>query len=427
MTALLPHILVIHRWRDHHARYEDYIDHRTHHVTYVTTGLGRESVPAAAAGTVTVRATDDPAEVSAAADTLAVRFGAPARVVALNEGDLETAADLRTRLGCPGQDPAGLAPFRDKLVMVRAVAAAGLRTPESADAPDPAAVKEFAQTHGWPLIVKPRRGTASRGVLRLDSPDDLPALEGLEPEDRIVQTYCGDPIYHVDGLWTGEALGPWRASRYVNTCAGFGAGTALGSVEEDDPELLGPIGEFTAAAAEALGGRQPWVFHLEVFAGPADGGAGAVRVTFLEAGWRVGGAEIPFVWREVHGVDLMAAAAAVQLGRAPRLPEPAPRPGGRVGGWLLVSSPVPAPCTVTAVHGADRAEALAYAQVVPEPGYAMPRIGGYEHVGARFRFRGASTAEVRDAVTATAAAVRLECVPDRDGEPRSRAACGLDR
>ncbi|MEU8520556.1 biotin carboxylase [Streptomyces sp. NBC_01216] len=422
MTALLRHILVIHRWRDHYARYEDYIDHRSHHVTYVTTDLGRESVPVAAAGSVTVRATDDLREVHQAADTLSVRFGAPDVVIALNEGDLETAAQLRARLGCPGQDMTALAPFRDKLTMTRAVASAGLRTPAFADAPDTAAVKEFAQEHGWPLVVKPRRGTASRGVVRLGSPDDLVTLEALEPEDRIVQAYCGDAIYHVDGLWTGTGLGPWRASRYVNTCAEFTAGAALGSVEEDDPALLEPIGAFTAAVAKALGGRHPWVFHLEVFVGAeADG---SVRVTFLEAGWRVGGAEIPFIWREVHGVDLMSAAVAIQLGGPVELPA---LTAGRVGGWLLVPAPVAAPCRVVAAHVPDAPDTYAYAQVVPVPGQVLPKVGGYEHVGARFRFRGTSSAEVREAVVATAGRVSLECVPDvRTGRP-PRVVCGLDR
>lgn len=425
MTALPRHVLVIHRWRDHYARYEDYIDHVTHKVTYVTTDLGRESVPTAAAGSVTVRATDDLRAVRQAADTLSVRFGAPDLVVALNEGDLETAAQLRAQLGCPGQDMTALAPFRDKLLMTQTVALAGLRTPAFADAPDTAAVKEFAQEHGWSLVVKPRRGTASRGVVRLGGPDDLVALEAQEPEDRIVQAYCGDTIYHVDGLWTGTELGPWRASRYVNTCAEFTAGAALGSVEEDDPALLEPIGAFTAAVAKVLGGRHAWVFHLEVFVGTDDDGS--VRVTFLEAGWRVGGAEIPFIWREVHGVDLMAAAAAIQLGRAPELPDGRSEGAAQVGGWLLVSSPVPAPCTVVAAHTPGPAQALAYAQVVPKPGYVLPKAGGYEHVGARFRFRGATTQEVREAVLATAAAVSLECVPDRSDERAPRVACGLDR
>ncbi|WP_328627743.1 biotin carboxylase [Streptomyces sp. NBC_00353] len=398
-----PHILVVHRWRDEHALYENYIDHTTHRVTYVTTELGWSSLPPAAAGVVEVTATDDFGQVSAAAATLTALFGAPDRVVALNEGDLDTAAGLRARLGLPGQSPQDLARFRDKLVMCETVSAAGVRTPAFADAPDAAAVRAFADTHGWPVIVKPRRGTASRGVLRIDSPAGLSALDELPGEDRLVQEFCADRIYHIDGLWSGGRLGPWRASRYVNSCADFTTGAVLGSAEEDDPQLLDALGEFTASIAGALS-SEPWVFHLEVFVGT--GPDGRPNLHFLEAGYRVGGAEIPFVWREVHGIDLMAAAVDVQLGRRPALTEPKT---WHTGGWLLVPTPVPAPCRVIAAEPLTALVDGPYAQVVPPAGYVVPRTGGYEHVGARFRFRSLCTREVESAIAKAAAEFRLEC------------------
>lgn len=401
------HILIIHRWRDRHALYERYVDHRTHRVTYVTTRLAAVSVPEAAAAVRVVPATDDLAEVAAAVDELSARFGRPDRVVALNEGDLDTAALVRERLGCPGLDTTRLAVFRDKLVMAETIAAAGVRIPAFADAPDEAAVRMFAESHGWPLIVKPRRGTASRGVIRLDSEKDLALLRAIPAEPRLVQAFCGDPIFHIDGLWTGDGLGPWRASHYLNTCVEFTRGQALGSVEVDDAELLPVLEEFTAAAVGALS-AQPWVFHLEVFVGAGSGGR--PQVTFLEAGYRVGGAEIPFVWREVHGIDLMAAAADVQLGRDPHLRTPA---RWRTAGWLLVPTPVPAPCRVTAweLPEPPAPGEGPYAHVVPQVGQVIPRVGGYEHVGARFRFRGDSSGEVEKAILQTSLRFCLECVP----------------
>ncbi|MCF3137334.1 ATP-grasp domain-containing protein [Streptomyces olivochromogenes] len=418
------HIVVVHRWRDRHARYEDYLDHRAHQVTYVTTRLARDSVPAAAAAAVVVPATDDTEAVWRAVTGLRARFGPPDRLLALNEGDLDTAAVIRERLRCAGQTPAALARFRDKLTMNQTVARAGVPVPRFADAPDERSVRAFADRHGLPVVVKPRRGTASRGVVRVESPADLPHLGALPPEPRLVQEYCPDDIVHIDGLWTGERLGPWRASRYVNTCVDFTQGQALGSVEIDDPRLLAELSEFTARVAGALS-DEPWVFHLEAFVGASADGRPAIR--FLEAGYRVGGAEIPFVWREVHGIDLMRAAADIQLGRTPDLPVPE---RWRTGGWLLVPSPVPAPCRVLA-HDLpapqDPAEAP-YAVVVPAVGQVIPRVGGYEHVGARFRFRGDSSGEVEKAVLRTAAQFRLECAPETPAHTGGgRPACGLDR
>ncbi|MGW1076479.1 hypothetical protein [Streptomyces sp. NPDC002537] len=57
----------------------------------------------------------------------------------------------------------------------------------------------------------------------------------------------------------------------------------------------------------------------------------------------------------------------------------------------------------------DAAGTALYAQVVPQAGYVMPKVGGYEHVGARFRFRGGTTREVEKSILATADQFALEC------------------
>ncbi|WP_130797014.1 ATP-grasp domain-containing protein [Streptomyces otsuchiensis] len=401
-----PHVLVLHRWRDRHADYAAYLDHATHRVSYVTTAPGRESVPATAAAVTTVSATDALDEVRAAVNAAARRLGPVTRLVALNEGDLDTAAALRAELGLPGQRPEALRRFRDKLTMVTVAAGAGLAVPAHADASGPGVVADFARRHGWPAVLKPRRGTASRGVTVLRDPRDVPDAATFDAEPLIVQSYVADPVMHIDGLWTGRRLGPWRASRYLNTCRGFAQGEFLGSVEIDDPGLLGALEEFTRRCAFALGGGQPWVFHLEAFVGRARGGT--PRITFLEAGARVGGGEIPFVWREVHGTDLMGAAAAIQLGRRPALASP---PAGDTAGWLLLPVPVPPPCRVVSVRVGAQETHGPYARVIAAPGAVIPRIGGYEHVAARFRFRGSSSQEVEAAVMKTAASFSMHCAP----------------
>ncbi|WP_405492681.1 acetyl-CoA carboxylase biotin carboxylase subunit family protein [Streptomyces sp. NBC_00096] len=418
MSADRPHIIVLHRWRDTHAHYADYLDHAAAHVTYVSTELGRASLPQSAAAVTTVGLTDDLPAVRAAVAGLVARFGAPARLIALNEGDLDTAAMIREEFAVPGQSTAELAVFRDKLTMCRTAEAAGLPVPAFAPAPDPAAVLAFGEAHGWPLVVKPHRGTASRGVVQIDSAAELGALTGLAAalaaEPHLVQTYVDGPILHIDGLWEGDSLGSWTVSRYVGgTCADFTQGTWLGSVEEDDPALLDAVEAFAAAVGPALGGSQPWVFHLEAFVTEAPGGGPAL--VFLECGARVGGGEIPFTWRDVHGIDLMAAAVDIQLGLTPVLP---PLKTGEVGGYLLLPLPLPAPCRVEAAGWVRQPapERLPYAVKHTPVGSVAPAISGYEHVGTRFRFRGSSTREVEAAITEAANSFRLTCVPV-DGPP----------
>ena len=54
------------------------------------------------------------------------------------------------------------------------------------------AVENFAATHGFPLLVKPRQGFASRGVSIILNANQLPAVTGHDA--FLLQRYIGDPV-----------------------------------------------------------------------------------------------------------------------------------------------------------------------------------------------------------------------------------------
>ncbi|MFW6692226.1 ATP-grasp domain-containing protein [Streptomyces sp. MAR4 CNX-425] len=411
----LPHIVVINRWREHYADYADYLDHTTHRVTYVSTDVGLGSVPAEAAGTELVAATDDLPAVRAAVARLAGRHGAPRALVALKEDDLLVGARLRAEWGLPGPRPDGLLRFRDKYLMCRAVAEAGLAVPAFAAAAHPDDVRDFARREGYPVVLKPRVGSSSAGVRILDGPQDLPGDGGFA-EPMLAQSFDGRPIHHVDGIFDGTRTTRLRVSRYLNTCLGFREGAFLGSVEVDDPAVVQAV---EAAATSYLAALTDDVtpFHLELFVAPGPEG---VRCSFLEVGARVGGAEIPFIWRELHGYDLMRAAFDIQLGRLPAATG-APRTG-EVGGWLLIPAPAARPCRITGVTSMTGLSPGPYAEVVLSPGGVLPEADAYyEHVGGRFRFRGRTSSEVAEALTRTATRFRVSAEPlsgHRAADPR---------
>ncbi|MFD5163835.1 acetyl-CoA carboxylase biotin carboxylase subunit family protein [Streptomyces hawaiiensis] len=413
------HVIVIHRWRDRYAHYETYVDHTTSHVTYVTTEVGVPGVPPTAAGVEVVRATDDLAEVRAATDRLAARFGRPAAVVALKEDDLLIAAHLRAEWGLPGATVADLLPFRDKLEMTRRVADAGLPVPAFAAVSAPGEVDAFAARHGWPLVLKPTRSSSSEGVRVLRGPDDLAGVDFAADGPLLAQAHVPDPIYHVDGLYRDGRLEIWTASRYVNDCLGFRDGAPLGSVEEDEPAVLDAIGIWSGRFLGALTTTST-VFHLEVFAGVREDGT--VRCTFLEVGARVGGAEVPFVWRDVHRYDLMEAAFALQLGEQPAKPE---RAAEGIGGWLLIPAPAERPCRITAITPLVGLVPGLYAESLLTPGEVLPAADAYyEHVGGRFRFSGATSLEVEQAIRGAAAAFRVTAQPCTPGGADSNTTAG---
>ncbi|WP_202919409.1 ATP-grasp domain-containing protein [Saccharothrix deserti] len=408
------HVVVLNRWRDSFAEYARYLDHDVARVTYVTTGVGRAAVPANAREVVVVEDLLDHAEVRAALEPALRAHGRPVAVVALQESDFAVAAALREEFSARGRKPADLHHFLDKHAMLLAAQRTGVPVPRFELVTDPVGLTGFAGEVGWPVVVKSLQGRASTGVRRLDSADAVDRLDiPFDAEHPlVVQEYLPHRIHHVDGVHLGGgALGPWRLNAYLNVPGAaatgplaFTMGEPVGSVEVDDPALLAVVEKFLRVLVPGMS-ADPWVFHLELFLTP-DG-----ECVFLEVGCRPGGGEIPFVWRDVHGIDLMECEFSLQCGETPDLaPFDADEP---VGGCLHVPLDRPAPCRVVAADSMV-AEDGPYAEVIPAVGSVIPRTAGsYEFVGGRFRHRGASTAEVAARVMATAADYRLVSEPVR--------------
>jgi biotin carboxylase len=413
VTGHRPHVVIVNRWRERYAEYARYLDHDAHRVTYVATEVGLGAVPAEAAAVALVQKTDDLESVREAVRGLAKRFGPPAEIVALKEDDLLVAAELRREWGCRGQLPEDLIRFRDKHVMYRTVAAAGLSLPAFELVRGVHGVCDFAGVHGWPVILKPRIGSASEGVVRADERSDV--VEALQADTpMLVQAYDPNPVYHVDGLFAEGRLACWRASRYINTCLSFRHGSFLGSVEEDDDTLVELIAGASERYLRALTDG-PTMVHLELFVDRyAPGGP---TCTFLEVGARVGGGENTFIWREVHGLDLMEMAFRLQRGLPPlEGVDHGPREDV-IAGHLYVPSPLPRPCRITRVTSMVGRPNGPYAESVPRPGEVLPAADSYyEHVGGRFRFLGRSTRAVEDAIFATVVHFQVAGEPVRQEE-----------
>ncbi|MFD5824392.1 ATP-grasp domain-containing protein [Lentzea sp. NPDC060358] len=408
------HVVVLNRWRDSFAEYARYLDHDIARVTYVTTDAGQAAVPATAREVVVVEDLLDHAAVRAALEPAVRAHGRPEAVVALQESDFAVAAALREEFSSRGRKAADLHHFLDKHAMLLAAQRTGVPVPRSALVTDPAEITGFAGEAGWPVVVKSLQGRASTGVRRLDSADavarlDLPFGSG---HPLLVQEHLPHRVHHVDGVHLGGGvLGPWRLNAYVNVPGAaalgplaFALGEPVGSVEADDPALLAEAEKFLRVLVPGMS-ADPWVFHLELFLTP-DG-----EFVFLEVGCRPGGGEIPFVWRDVHGVDLMECEFSLQCGEVPDI-----APFGDdepVAGCLHVPLDRPAPCRVVAAHSMVAADGP-YSEAIPAVGSIIPRTAGsYEFVGGRFRHRGTSTAEVEARVRATAAHYRLVTEPVR--------------
>ncbi|SDE45708.1 ATP-grasp domain-containing protein [Glycomyces harbinensis] len=399
------HVIVVHAWQDQYAHYDSYLDHSSRPVTYITNPTGRESIPDRAAEVVVLPRTTDPAELRRATYQLSERHGEPSAIIALKENHLPTVSRLREELGAAGPYAADLAPFLDKDLMTRLVESIGLPVPAYAPVSTNADIIEFGRRHGWPVVTKPLRGSASEGVSRVPGEDAAAELTWDRP--IMVQRFQAGDIYHVDGYWTGSELGPWRMSRYVSSLFSFRhRQSPAGAVEVDDPGTLAAMDDYLQELIPGMC-ESAWVFHLEVF---GDGNSTRPsEFVFLEVGRRVGGAEIPFLWREVHQVDLMAIECAIQTGNpVPRLDVADP---GVMAGWLLCPVPARRPCRVTSSNSMMHIPAV-YGERVLEPGAVIPDAEAfYEHVGGRFRFRAGSTKEVTDSIDSVIKEFHINCEP----------------
>jgi biotin carboxylase len=92
-------------------------------------------------------------------------------VVAADDAGVVIAALASERLGLSHHPPAAASATRDKLEMRRLLSTGEVPQPPYAAVTQAA---DAAQV-GFPLVLKPRTGAASRGVIRVDSPEDLAA------------------------------------------------------------------------------------------------------------------------------------------------------------------------------------------------------------------------------------------------------------
>jgi len=411
------HVIILNRWRDKYAEYANYVDHLACRVTYVTTMMGKQAVPDEAAGVLIVDDINNFTQVRAAVDAAVASHGKPAAIIALQEGDFSVASRLREEFRTVGRKPAELHRFLDKHAMLLAAQQAGVRLPLFELVTSTQELDAFAARVGWPVVVKPLQGRASVGVHRLDNPERAAGVEISAERPMLAQEYLPHRVYHADGLYTGVDIGPWRLSTYENMPdaattgpLAFMLGEPVGSIEIDDPVRCATVEKFLRILLPRMS-EQPWVFHLELF---IVDGADEPECVFLEVGCRPGGGEIPFIWRDVHNVDLMGLEFALQCGQTPELPSfPATEP---VGGCLLVPLRGPRPCRIMAAPTMRRPSGP-YAEAIPTVGEMVPRTeGSYEFIGGRFRFRGRSTAEVTRKVIATATDYRVlaQAVGDPD-------------
>jgi biotin carboxylase len=226
-----------------------------------------------------------------------------ARIVALDEFDVEMAAALREHLRIAGMSESTTRFFRDKLAMRIKARAAGIRVPAFTRTFSYDDVRAFLASTPAPWVLKPRMEASAVGIRKLhDSEQVWRAFDELgDAQSRhLIEQFVTGAVYHVDSIvWRGQLVLSEKHRYHQPPFEVYhGGGLFQTSTLERGGAEDRALHQLTQQLATSLG-MDNGVLHTEYIRGAADG-----EFYFLETAARVGGAFIADMVQASTGVNL---------------------------------------------------------------------------------------------------------------------------
>ena len=315
--------------------------------------------------------------------------------------------EVRDHLGIHGMGAEAGRNFRDKARMKSVLRAHGIPCARHALAHSVDEARAFIGSVGYPVIVKPKEGSGSRGTYRLNSDEDLAGcLRSMAPSERrplmfeefiVGDEHSFDSIA-LDGQPVWYSINDYRPAALEVLREPWIQWSVVLPREVDDPRYDG-IRSVAAGALAALG-MDTGMSHMEWFRRP-DG-----SVAISEVGARPPGARFVHLISWAHDFDLFRAWADVMVhGQF----TPRPRPYAAGAAYLRAQGTG----RVAGVRGIrkvlDELGPMVVEARLPEPG--QPTSSGYEGEGYVI-VRHPETEVVREAVARIVASARVELVPE---------------
>jgi len=236
------------------------------------------------------------------------------QVIALDDFDVEMAAELREHMRLPGLGATNVRFFRDKLAMRTQARAHGIPVPDFVQVLNYDRLRDFMRRVPPPWMFKPRGEASAMGIKKLHHADELwPLLEqqGDRQSFFLLEQFLPGDVYHVDAVIDGGEVRFAAVSKYglppmtVYQGGGVFATTTV------------PAGSADAVALQQLNrdlvramGLDVGVTHAEFIRSQADG-----NYYFLEVAARVGGAGIDLLVEHATGINPWAEWARVEVAR----------------------------------------------------------------------------------------------------------------
>jgi biotin carboxylase len=260
----------------------------------------------------------DPDAIAAAVSALAGER-ADIGLLTWDETVLEATAQAAEKLGLPHMSARAAARCRDKYATRTLLERAGLASVRHRLVTSAQEAVRSAESFGYPVVVKPRALAGSLGVVRADDAAAVRRAFALAESSRfadlptghgvLVEEYLDGPEISVDSVvFEGQVDCVHVARKRLGFHPYFEEVGHLVTEWSHEPWAR-PVRELVVQAHRALGVTHG-VTHAEI------------RLTregprLVELNGRLGGDLIPFISAMATGVDLVAAAAELALGRRP--------------------------------------------------------------------------------------------------------------
>jgi len=232
------------------------------------------------------------------------------RIVALDEFDMEPAAELREHMRIPGMGATTLRYFRDKLAMRERAAQSGILVPPFCPVLNYDVLREFMARVAPPWVLKPRSEASAIGIRKLEHADDLwPVLDQLGDRQsyHLLEKFIPGEVFHIDSVVSeGKAVFSevhqyGRPPMQVSHGGGIFTTRTLDRTSPESKKLQ----SIQADLQQALGFIRG-VAHTEFIRADAE-------FYFLETSARVGGAYISDVVETATGLNLWREWARVEI------------------------------------------------------------------------------------------------------------------
>ncbi|MGA3048740.1 MAG: ATP-grasp domain-containing protein [Terracidiphilus sp.] len=234
------------------------------------------------------------------------------RIIALDEFDQETAAQLRDHTRIPGMGITTTAFYRDKLAMRIAAKESGFLVPPFCRVLNYDELRAYMELVSPPWLLKPRAEASAVGIRKIEEPEQLwRALDELADRQShfILEQFVPGDIFHVDSIVSeGEVVFSvvhqyGRPPMQLMQSGGVFTTRTVARASHDWQELT----KLNAALAPSLG-MVRGVTHAEYIRAHEDG-----RYYFLEIAARVGGAFIADLVEVATGVNLWREWARLEI------------------------------------------------------------------------------------------------------------------